>query len=109
MANTTIFRITFQGPGTIYEIYAKKLVQSNLFGFVEVEQFIFNTKTKMLVDPGEERLKNEFADTKRTYIPMHQVLRIDEVKKQGVAKVHELTGEKTNVSQFPNPIYTKTE
>jgi len=35
---------------------------------------------------------------------MHSVLRIDEVKKQGVSKVSALEG--SNVAQFPVPIYT---
>ncbi len=37
----------------------------------------------MVVDPTEEKIKAEFNDVKRTYLPMHSVLRIDEVKKQG--------------------------
>jgi hypothetical protein len=35
---------------------------------------------------------------------MHSVLRIDEVEKQGTAKITELSDK---VAQFPNPIYTK--
>jgi hypothetical protein len=34
---------------------------------------------------------------------MHNILRIDEVKKQGTAKISQLTG---NVTAFPSPIYT---
>jgi hypothetical protein len=36
---------------------------------------------------------------------MHSVLRIDEVKKQGVSKVVALEGG-SNVAQFPVPMYT---
>jgi hypothetical protein len=35
---------------------------------------------------------------------MHSILRIDEVKKQGQAKI--LALEASNVAQFPVPIYT---
>jgi len=38
---------------------------------------------------------------------MHTVLRIDEVRKQGVSKVSALEG--SNVTQFPTPIYTPTD
>lgn len=44
----------------------------------------------MLVDPAEERLKSEFEGVNRTYIPMHAVVRIDEVEKEGVAKITEV-------------------
>jgi len=37
-------------------------------------------------------------------LPLHSVLRIDEVKKQGQAKIVALEG--SNVSQFPMPVYT---
>jgi len=58
----------------------------------------------VVVDPAEEKIKAEFNDVKRTYLPMHSILRIDEVKKQGQAKI--LALEASNVSQFPVPIYT---
>ena len=51
----------------------------------------------MVVDPGEERIKNEFTGVKCTMLPMHSILRIDEVKKQGVSKVSDFEG--TNVSE----------
>jgi hypothetical protein len=56
-----------------------------------------------VVDPTEEKIKAEFHEVKRTYLPMHSVLRIDEVKKQGHAKIVALEG--SNVSQFPVPVY----
>ena len=35
----------------------------------------------------EEKLKAEFANVKRTYLPMHTVIRIDEVSKEGPARI----------------------
>lgn len=58
----------------------------------------------MVLDPGEERIKSEFEGVKRSYLPLHSVLRIDEVKKQGVSKISALEG--SNVAQFPMPLYT---
>ena len=40
----------------------------------------------------------------RPLFPMHQVLRIDQVKKQGAARITDLG---SNVASFPSPIYTK--
>ena len=79
MANSKkTYRITFHNQGKIYEIYAKSVHQSDLFGFIEVEQIVFGEKSSLLVDPSEERLKTEFSGVKRTYIPMHAVVRIDD-------------------------------
>lgn len=36
---------------------------------------------------------------KRSFIPMHSIIRIDEVEKEGVVKVLEVKGDK--VAQFP--------
>jgi hypothetical protein len=38
-------------------------------------------------------------------LPMHSILRIDEVKKQGVSKISALEGA-SNVSQFPMGMYS---
>ena len=44
------------------------------------------------MDPAEEKVKSEFQDVKRTYLPLHAVLRIDEVRKHGVSKISALEG-----------------
>ena len=59
-----------------------------------------------MVDPSEERIKSEFENVKRTYLPMHSIIRIDEVEKQGTSKITKAEG---NVTQFPMPIYTPTD
>ena len=46
----------------------------------------------MVLDPAEERIKSEFEGVKRTYLPLHSVLRIDEVRKQGVSKITTFEG-----------------
>lgn len=72
-----------------------------MFGFLEVEELVFGEQTALVVDPSEERLKMEFSDVKRTYIPMPAIFRIDEVSKQGTAKVKDKTGYDNKVSPFP--------
>lgn len=71
---------------------------------MEVEELIFGERTAVVVDPSEERIKAEFEGVRRTYLPMHSVLRIDEVRKQGISKISALEG--SNVTQFPIPMYT---
>jgi hypothetical protein len=104
MAASHIFKVVFANQGKVYEIYARKVGHGSLFGFVEVEEIVFGERSAVVVDPTEERVKAEFEGVKRTYLPLHSVLRIDEVRKQGVSKISPLEG--SNVTQFPMPIYT---
>lgn len=104
MAASHIFRIMFVNQGKVYEVYARKVSHGGLFGFVEVEDLVFGERVGVVLDPGEERIKTEFEGVKRTYLPLHSVLRVDEVKKQGTAKIVALEG--GNVAQFPVPLYS---
>jgi hypothetical protein len=106
MAASHIFKILFVNQGKVYEVYARKVSHGGLFGFIEVEELVFGERSSVVLDPGEERVKAEFSGVKRTYLPMHSVVRIDEVRKQGVSKVTSLEG--TNVAQFPVPVYAPT-
>ncbi len=100
-ANRQIYRVIFLNQGQIYEIYVTSIYQSDLYGFIEVEEFLFGERAQVVVDPSEERLKNEFAGVQRSFIPMQAVIRIDEVEKEGVAKVTDAGG--SNVTAFPMP------
>jgi hypothetical protein len=105
MASSHIFKIMFVNQGKVYEIYARKVGQGRLFGFIEVEELVFGERTTVVVDPGEERIKSEFTGVKCTMLPMHSILRIDEVKKQGVSKISALEGG-ASVAQFPLGMYS---
>ena len=104
MTAKRIYKIIFMSQGRVYEIYARNVGHGGLFGFVEVEKLVFGTRSSVVVDPSEEKIKTEFAGVTRTYLPMHSIIRIDEVEKQGTSKISKLEG--GNVSQFPIPIYT---
>ncbi len=103
MAASHIFRIMFVNQGKVYEVYARRVGHGNMFGFIEVEEMVFGERSTVVLDPAEERIKGEFEGVKRTYLPLHSVLRIDEVKKQGTAKITNFEG--ANVAQFPVPLY----
>lgn len=104
MAASHIFKVIFHSQGKVYEIYARKAGHGQMFGFIEVEELIFGEKSSVVVDPSEEKIQAEFAGVKRTYLPLHSVIRIDEVRKSGVSKVSASEG--SNVAQFPFPVYT---
>jgi hypothetical protein len=103
MSAQPIYKIIFTNQGKVFEIYARHVAHGALFGFIEVEKLIFGARSSVVVDPSEERIQSEFAGVTRTYLPLHSVIRIDEVEKQGVGKVSDLKG--GNVMQFPMPVY----
>ncbi len=104
MTAKRIYKIIFVSQGQVYEMYARNVGHGALFGFVEVEKLVFGERSSIVVDPSEEKIKTEFAGVTRTYLPMHSIIRIDEVEKQGLSKISKLEG--SNVAQFPVPIYT---
>lgn len=101
-AKKRIYRIVFQNQGRVFEIYAKGVSAAALFGFLEVEGLQFGEKSSVVVDPSEDTLRREFAGVERTYIPLHAVIRVDEVEQRGASRIHPVAagGEKVT------PIYT---
>jgi hypothetical protein len=99
---TPLYKVIFYNQGHVYEVYARAIYQSEMYGFVEIEDYVFGERSQMIVDPGEEKLKSEFANVNRSYIPMHAIVRIDEVEKEGACKVSDITPS-DKVAQFPYP------
>jgi hypothetical protein len=92
-----LFRITFLNKGQVYEVYAREVYQSDLWGFIEIENFVFGERSQMVVDPSEEKLKTEFSSVKRSFIPLQAIIRIDEVEKEGIATI----SRGDNIAPFP--------
>lgn len=95
-----LFRVSFSYLDSIYEVYAKQVTESDMFGFILIEDFVFGEHSGLVVDPSEEKLKLELQGVTRIYVPSHAIHRIDEVEKQGVAKIKDgkLSGK---VAVFP--------
>jgi hypothetical protein len=74
---TEIYKVTFLNKGQIYEVFTKQVYQSELYGFIEIEDYIFGERSQLVVDPSEEKLKAEFSGVKRSFIPMQAIIRID--------------------------------
>jgi len=109
MALKNVYKVIFVNQGKVYEVYARQVAQSGMFGFIEIEQLVFGEKSAVVIDPSEERLKDEFKEVKRTYIPLHSIIRIDEVEKEGTAKIVDIKGDSGQVVGFPGAIYNKQE
>lgn len=102
MARNPIYKVIFYNQNQVYEVYARAIYQSDMYGFIELEEFVFGERSQVLVDPAEEKLKTEFAAVKRSYIPLHSIIRIDEVEKEGAVKVTEVkASEKVIPMPFP--------
>ena len=100
MSNQPVYKIIFHNGKQVFEVFAKHIYQSDMWGFVEIEEIMFGERSAILVDPGEDKLKSEFSGVKRSYIPMQSIVRIDEVEKQGAAKISE-GGESGKIANFP--------
>ena len=88
--------------GEIYEVYAKSIYQSDMYGFIEVEEYLFDQNSQIVVDPSEEKLKSEFKGVNRSYIPINAIVRIDEVDKTGSSKI--TSDKKAKIMAMPTPI-----
>jgi hypothetical protein len=87
MPENLLYRVAFINQQQVYELYAKRVYQADLFGFVVIEDFVFGENSSIVIDPAEEKLKNEFENIKRSYVPMHEIVRIDQVERRGTAKI----------------------
>ncbi|MCB1171159.1 MAG: DUF1820 family protein [Leptospiraceae bacterium] len=102
-----LFRVIFMNQGKSYEILAREVEQSDLFGFLEIRQLVFGEKSTVLVDPTEDGLRKEFEDTKRIILPLHSIVRIDELDRQSRARarVVSLPGGASEAGTNPAGVY----
>ncbi len=91
-----LYKITFLSQGKSIELYAREVASSGLWGFIEIGELVFETAgDSVVIDPTEERLREEFAHSKRLHLPMHAVLRVEEVDKRGTCRIRDAaTGDK---------------
>ena len=95
-----LFRIAFLNHGKVYELFCRGVCTSSLLGFLEVSGLEFADGDSLVVDPTEERMRDEFDGVEILHLPMHSVLRVEQVKKKGAAVIRDReSGEK--VTPFP--------
>ncbi|AXI82841.1 DUF1820 family protein [Xylella taiwanensis] len=99
----TLYKITFVNHGKLYELYARRVISSHLWGFNEISELVFDMHGGLVVDPIEEQLRYEFANTKTLHLPMQSIVRVEEVDKKGQSVIRDAdTGEKV-VTPFLAP------
>lgn len=98
-----LYRVQFNSQGQVYEVYAREVSHGAMLGFLEVGKLVFGERSTVVVDPGEEKLKNEFENVERFYVPVHAIIRVDEVSKQGPARI---LSTESGSKVTPFPLYT---
>lgn len=100
MAKKRLYKIIFLNQGKVYELFSEAVSSSGLWGFVEVSGLVFESSDALVVDPTEEKMRQEFADTRVLHLPIQSVLRIEEVQKRGQCLIRDReSGEK--ITPFP--------
>ena len=108
MSKESMFKIVFLNHGKVYELYAEGVVSSGLWGFIEVSDLVFETSDGIVVDPTEEKMRDEFAGARAMHLPIQSVLRVEEVEKRGKCLIRDRqSGEK--VTPFPMPPSSKSQ
>ena len=99
----TLYKVTFLNAGRIYELYAQRVSASALWGFTEIADLVFDVNAGVVVDPTEERLRDEFGGTRALHLPMQSIVRIEEVDKKGQSAIRDAATGETVVTPFPMP------
>ena len=97
----TLYKVTFLSQGKTLELYARRVASSAMWGFTEVGELVFEAGGEgIVVDPTEERLRDEFRNTRVLHLPMQCIVRIEEVDKRGPLAIRDAhSGEK--IMPFP--------
>lgn len=106
MSSDMLYKITFLNKGEVFEIHATEVWQSEMLGFIEVADLQLDEESALVIDPSEEKIRNEFKGVTRTYLPMSSILRIDEVVRKGQNKVTSMSSDNNNVTAFPSSAFT---
>jgi hypothetical protein len=98
-----LYKVTFLNAGRIYELYARRVASGALWGFTEVADLVFDVHAGIVVDPTEERLRDEFGSTRVLHLPMQSIVRIEEVEKKGASAIRDAATGEAAVTPFPLP------
>ena len=98
-----LYKVTFLNHGRIYELYARRVTGSSLWGFTEVAELVFDVNDGVVIDPTEERLRDEFGGTRVLHLPMQRIVRIEEVEKKGQSAIRDAATGESVVTVLPLP------
>jgi hypothetical protein len=100
MADKRLYKIIFLNQGKVYELFSEGVTSSGLWGFIEVSDLVFEEGEGLVVDPTEEKMREEFAGARVLHLPIQSILRVEEVDQRGKCRIRDReSGEK--VTPFP--------
>ena len=102
-----LYKVTFLNHGKVYELYARHIAGSSLWGFTEVGELVFDVHEGLVVDPTEERLRDEFGNTRKLHLPMQSIVRVEVVERKGQSAIRDATTGEKVVTPFPLPANPK--
>ena len=94
-----LYKVVFSNKDRVCEVFAREVYQSELAGFIELENLVFEQAGSIVVDPEAEKLRLEFAGVSRIFVPFHSIVRIDEVENTKESQIK--TSNLERVAWFP--------
>lgn len=107
MNDSILYKIIFLNQSKVYELYARDVFSSDIYGFIYVSDLVFDQNKTIVIDPAEDKLRDEFENVNVLHLPMQSVIRIEEVKKKMSCKIREIK-KGDNISHFP-PLPNQTK
>lgn len=74
MSESRLYKVSYINQDKVYELFAKQVYESDIYGFLVIEEIVFGSQSELVIDPSEEKLKAEFDSVKRSFIPFHKML-----------------------------------
>ena len=100
MNDSILYKVVFFNRSKVYELYARDVFSSEIYGFIYVAELVFDQNQSIVIDPAEDKLRDEFENVNVLHLPLQSVVRIEEVKKKKSCKIRDIK-QGDNISQFP--------
>lgn len=102
MRSKKLYKVTFLSQGKMLELYARQVTSSELWGFTQIADIVFDQSTEgIVIDPTEEKLREEFANTRVLHLPIQCIVRVEEVEKRGPLTIRDAASGERVVMPFP--------
>lgn len=102
--NSTLYRVRFRQADTVLELHAQAIYQSQFSQVLELEGLCFSCESKLVSEPAEEKAKKIFSGVTRTFLPLANIERIDELNAQDFSHYQTNLCELQGVSRFPHSL-----
>ncbi len=101
MQENILYKVIFINRSKVYELYANEVYSSDIYGFILVADLVFDQNKTIVIDPAEDKIREEFENVNVLHLPVQSVIRIEEVKKKMSCKIRDIKkGE--NIASFPH-------